>query len=129
MTMETPLAKVRGTGSAQAGAGHWWHERVSSLAVLLLFVWLAVSLGRLPDFEQATIAEWLRNPFAAAPMLLLVVATFWHLKLGLIVVIEDYVHEDGNRMFWATMVKFAALLGGTIAVLAVLKLALSGSAG
>lgn len=124
-TMATPLAKVRGAGSARAGAGHWWHERSSALAVFLLFVWFVVSLARLPALDQATIAEWLRSPLAAAPMLLLVVATFWHLSMGLIVVIDDYVHDEGNRHFWTTMVNFAAILCGTLAAVSVLKIALS----
>jgi len=127
-TMATPLARVRGTGSAQAGAAHWWHERVSALAVFLLFVWFVVSLARLPALDQATIAEWLASPLAAAPMLLLVFTTFWHLQMGLIVVIEDYVHDEGGRQFWATMVKFAAILCGTLAAVSVLKIAVSGGA-
>ena len=61
-------------------------------------------------------------------MLLLIAATFWHLKMGLIVVIEDYVHEEGSRMFWATMVSFASILCGTLAAVSVLKIAVSGEA-
>ncbi len=127
-TMATPLARVRGAGSAQAGAGHWWHERMSALAAFLLIIWFIVSLARLPALDQATLAEWLRSPLAAAPMLLLVFTAFWHLQMGLIVVIEDYVHDEGGRMFWATMVKFAAILCGTLAAVAVLKIAVSGGA-
>ncbi len=127
-TMETPLARVRGSGSAEAGAHHWWHERVSALATLVLFVWFIVSLARLPALDQATVAEWLGSPLAAAPMLLLVLATFWHLKMGLIVVIEDYVHDEGGRHFWATMVSFAAILCGTLAAVSVLKIALGSAA-
>lgn len=128
MTMETPLSRVRGAGSAQAGAHHWWHERVSALATLLLFVWFVVSLWRLPALDHQTVSEWLASPLAAAPMLLLIAATFWHLQMGLIVVIEDYVHEEGSRMFWATMVRFAAILCGTLAAVSVLKIAVSGGA-
>jgi len=126
MTMETALGRVRGTGSAEAGAGHWWHERTSALATLILFTWFVVSLARLPALDHQTVSQWLTSPLAAAPMLLLVLATFWHLQLGLIVVIEDYVHEDGSRLFWATMVKFAAVLAGTLAAVSVLMLALGG---
>jgi succinate dehydrogenase / fumarate reductase, membrane anchor subunit len=128
MTMKTPLGQVRGTGAAREGAGHWWHERMSSLGVLILLVWLIVSLLRLPALDHASIAQWLSSPLAAAPMLLLVFTTFWHLQMGLIVVIEDYVHEEGSRMFWTTMVKFAAVGAGTLAAFSVLKIALGGEA-
>ena len=127
--MKTPLAQVRGTGAAREGAGHWWHERMSSVAVLILFVWLLVSLWRLPSLDHASIVQWLSSPLAAAPMLLLVFATFWHLQMGLIVVIEDYVHDEGSRMFWSAMVKFAAAGAGTLAAFSVLKIALGGDAG
>ena len=128
MTMKTPLGQVRGTGAAREGAGHWWHERMSSLAVLILFVWLLVSLWRLPALDHASITQWLSSPLAAAPMLLLVFTTFWHLQMGLIVVIEDYVHEEGSRMFWSAMVKFAAAGAATLAAFSVLKIALGGDA-
>ncbi len=123
MSLETPLARVRGLGSAQAGAHHWWHERLSSVAVLLLFVWLIVSLLRLPELDHRGVTEWLKDPLAAVPMLLLIVATFWHLKLGLQVVIEDYVHDEGNRFLAILLLTFAAFGAAAFAIFAVLKIA------
>ena len=123
--METPLGQVRGLGSAKQGGHHWWIERLVSVATLVLFVWLAVSLWRLPDLGYATINEWLHGTLAAVPMLLLIVATFWHLKMGLQVVIEDYVHEEGDRFFWLLVINFASIFGGALAVFAVLKIAFS----
>ena len=99
MSTETPIARVRGLGSAQEGAHHWRLERLTSVATLLLFVWLIVSLMRLPSLDYRGVTEWLATPLAAVPMLLLIVSTFWHLKLGLQVVIEDYVHDEGNQFF------------------------------
>ena len=126
--METPLGRVRGLGSARHGAHHWWLERLTSVSTLILFVWFIVSLARLPELERSTVVEWLSAPLAAVPMALLIVSTFWHAKLGLIVVIEDYVHEEGSRLFWVTIVNFLAILGAALALFAVLKIALSGSA-
>jgi succinate dehydrogenase / fumarate reductase membrane anchor subunit len=119
----TPLGRVRGTGSAREGAEHWWHERLSSVALLMLFVWLIVSLLRLPALDYRGVTEWLRDPLAAVPMLLLVAATFWHLKMGMQVIIEDYVHDEGNKFLSILLLNFAAVAGAAFALFAVLKIA------
>ncbi|HEX8469343.1 MAG TPA: succinate dehydrogenase, hydrophobic membrane anchor protein [Allosphingosinicella sp.] len=116
-------ARVRDSGSAREGAEHWWHERASSVAVLLLFVWLLVSLLRLPALDHRGVTEWLRDPLAAVPMLLLIAATFWHLKMGMQVIIEDYVHDEGNKFLSILLLNFAAVGGAAFAVFAVLKIA------
>jgi succinate dehydrogenase / fumarate reductase membrane anchor subunit len=122
--METPIARVRGLGSAGEGAGHWWQERQTSIAAFLLYLWLLVSLVRLAPLDQRSVAEWLRDPSAAVPMLLLVWVTFRHLRDGLQVVIEDYVHDEGNKFFALLLLNFAAVAAGALAAFAVLKLAL-----
>ena len=124
MTMETPLARVRGLGSAREGGHHWWTERLTSVSTLLLFIWLLVSLLRLPAVDYRTVNEWLESPLAAVPMLLLIVSTFWHLKLGMQVVIEDYVHEEGWKFLSILLLNFAAVIGAAFALFAVLKIAL-----
>lgn len=128
MRMETPIGRVRGLGSARSGAHHWWVERLTSIATLLLFVWFVVSLLRLQSLDRPTIVEWLGSPVAAVPMLLLIVATFWHLKLGLQVVVEDYVHEEGNKFFSILLINFLSIAGAAFALFAVLKIALGGDA-
>lgn len=125
---ETPIGRVRGLGSAGSGAGHWWHERLTSVSTLILFIWLLVSLLRLPNLDHGTVTEWLRSPIAAVPMLLLIVSTFWHLKLGMQVIIEDYVHEEGLKLFSITLLNFFALGAGALAFFSVLKIAFSAGA-
>ena len=122
--METPIARVRGLGSAREGAGHWWQERQTSVAAFLLYLWLLVSLFRLAPLDQRGVAEWLRDPFAAVPMLLLIWVTFRHLRDGLQVAIEDYVHEEGNKFFSLLLLNFFAVAAGALAAFAVLKIAL-----
>jgi succinate dehydrogenase / fumarate reductase membrane anchor subunit len=124
MTMETPLARVRGLGSAHEGGHHWWVERLTSVATLLLFVWLLVSLLRLPALDYRTVNEWLQSPLAAVPMLLLILSTFRHLKMGMQVVIEDYVHEEGWKFLSILLLNFSAVIGAAFALFAVLKIAL-----
>ena len=129
MRLETPIARVRGLGSARSGARHWWHERLTSVATLLLFIWFAVSLFRLPSLDQPSVTEWLRDPLAAVPMILLVLATFWHLKMGLQVIVEDYVHEEGTKLFTILVLNFFAIGGAAIALFAVLKIAFGAAPG
>jgi succinate dehydrogenase / fumarate reductase membrane anchor subunit len=125
MTMETPTARVRGLGSAKEGAEHWWTERLTSIATFALFVWLIVSVVRIDNLGYHSVREWLHEPLAAVPMLLLIVATFWHLKLGLQVVIEDYVHDEGNKFFTIALLNFFVVTAAAFALFAVLKIALA----
>lgn len=125
MTTDTTPAAAPAVAAAQGhdAARHWGLERMLSLATLSLFVWFLVSLWRLPSFDQQTVAEWLKNPLAGVPMILLIVSTFWHLKLGLVVVVEDYVHETGGRFAWVLVISFASLFAAGLAIFSVLKLA------
>ena len=127
MKMMTPLGRARGLGSARKGAHHWWLERLTSVSTLILFVWFVVALFRLPDYEHGTIVQWLMHPLAAVPLILLVVSTFWHARLGLIVIIEDYEHES-LRLLLVTLVNFLAVLGAALAIFSILKIAFTGSA-
>ena len=128
MRVRSAIGEVRGLGSARSGAHHWWLERMTSVATLLLFIWFIASLLRLPALDHATVTEWLRSPLAAVPMLLLIAATFWHLKLGLQVVIEDYVHEEGNKFFSVLLLNFFTIALAASAFFAVLKIAFGGDA-
>jgi succinate dehydrogenase / fumarate reductase membrane anchor subunit len=125
---ETPLSRVRGLGPAGHGGQEWWAVRLNSVALLLLSVWLVVSLLRLPAVDHATVSEWLQEPLAAVPMLLFVVTTFWHIQHGLREVIDDYAHEESQRVLWITLLSFFVYGGGALAAFCVLKLALAGSA-
>jgi succinate dehydrogenase / fumarate reductase membrane anchor subunit len=127
-TLGTQPAQGRGLGPAREGAEHWWHERMSSVATFLLFVWLIVSLLRLPALDHRGVTEWLKDPLAAVPMLLLIAATFWHLKMGLQVIVEDYVHDEGNKFLTLLLLNFAAVGAAAFALFAVLKIAFAQTA-
>ena len=126
MPQGSPIGRVRGLGSAKSGAHHWWLERLTSVSTLILFIWLLVSLLRLPQLDHGTVTDWLSSPIAAVPMLLLIVSTFWHLKLGMQVIIEDYVHEEGLKLFSITLLNFFAIGAGALAFFSVLKIAFGG---
>jgi succinate dehydrogenase / fumarate reductase membrane anchor subunit len=126
--MGSPIGRVRGLGSSKQGALNWYHERLSSVATLLLFVWFIVSLARMPSLDYQATLRWLSSPLAAVPMVLLIYTTFWHAKDGLRVVVEDYVHEEGGKFFWLALINFLFIIGGALAIFSVLKIAFTGGA-
>ena len=124
----SPLGKVRGLGSAREGGEHWIEERVTSIALLVLGVWLIASLLLLPDLTLRTVREWLHSPSGAIPMALLVITGFVHGYEGMKVVIDDYVHEEGSRFALRLLMLFAAVGGASIALFALARLAFGASA-
>ena len=118
----TPLGKVRGLGSAHHGGGHWLEERFTSVALLLLSLWLFFSLLMLPNFELATLKEWLGSAWAAIPMALLIVAAFKHGLDGLKVSVDDYVHDEGNRIALHYLLTMAAIAGASVALFALARI-------
>jgi succinate dehydrogenase / fumarate reductase membrane anchor subunit len=119
----SPLGKVRGLGSAGHGGEHWLSERVISIALTVLGIWFIASLLMLPSLDQRTIVEWLRRPTGAIPMALFVYLSFKHALDGMKVVVDDYVHEEGNRFALNTVLLFLAVTGGAIALFALARIA------
>jgi succinate dehydrogenase / fumarate reductase, membrane anchor subunit len=124
----TPLAKVRGLGSAREGGEHWLTERVTSVALLLLGTWLAASLLLLPDLGHRTVLEWLHSASGAVPMALFIIIAFKHALDGMKVVVDDYVHEPGNNFALNTLLLFLAVGGGALALFALARIAFGGVA-
>jgi succinate dehydrogenase / fumarate reductase membrane anchor subunit len=118
----TPLGKVRGLGSAHEGGGHWLEERFTSVALILLSFWLFFSLLMLPNFEFATLKEWLGSAWAAIPMALFVVTAFKHGVDGLKVAVDDYVHDEGNRIALHYMLTMAAIAGTAASLFALARI-------
>lgn len=119
----TPLGKVRGLGSAGHGGSHWVEERFYSVAITLLSLWLIFSLVMLPALDRATVVEWLREPAGAVPMALFVLAAFKHGVDGAKVMIDDYVHDEGNRLAVHYVFSLAAIAGAALCLFALGKIA------
>ena len=119
----TPRGQVEGLGSAKHGGEHWVMERTISAGLLMLGVWLVASLLFLPSFDQHTLAEWLRAPSGAVPMTLLVIGSFKHALHGLKVVVDDYVHDEGNRLAMHAILLFLAIGGASLALFALGRIA------
>ncbi len=119
----TQLGRVRGLGTAKSGTDHWWKQRITAISNLGLVLWFVISLVRLPDLTYATIVAWLQQPIAAVPLVLMIVSVFYHFRLGSQVLIEDYVHHEGNKVLAVLLLNFFALALGFTAVFSVLKIA------
>jgi succinate dehydrogenase / fumarate reductase, membrane anchor subunit len=124
----TSIGRVRGLGSAHEGAHHWLVQRTTAIGNLVLMSWLLVSLVMLGDFGHASVSKWLSQPVSAVPMMLLVISLFWHARLGLQVVIEDYVHDTGSKFAALAALNLATIGGGAFAIFSVAALAFGGQA-
>ncbi|OSZ62745.1 succinate dehydrogenase, hydrophobic membrane anchor protein [Sphingomonas sp. IBVSS1] len=121
----TQLGKVRGLGAAGGGVvHHWWLQRVTAVASLFLVLWFAFSLARLPSLDYASARLWLSQPIVAVPMCLLVVSVFWHFRLGVQVMLEDYLHGS-KRVIAMLALNFYTFVTAAFALFSVLKIALS----
>lgn len=126
MSMRTPFGTISGLGSAKEGTTHFWHQRLTALAnvpLTLFFVWFVIQVG---GKEAAEIVVLLGNPLVAGLMVLTLFSVSWHMRLGLQVVIEDYVHTEGLKIFAVTANNFISLGAGALGIVAVLKLSFGG---
>jgi succinate dehydrogenase / fumarate reductase membrane anchor subunit len=122
MSMRTPLAKVRGLGSAKSGTGHFWLQRLTAVANLFLVSFLIWLLFTLLGADYDTVRRTLAKPYIAVPLLLLVLSAVTHMRLGMQTIIEDYVHSEGRKVAALVLNTFFAIVVGITCVFAVLKL-------
>lgn len=123
----TSIGRVRGLGSAHSGAHHWLIIRYTAVGSLLLTVWFGVSLLLLPNFDYATIREWLAQPVPATALALFVLTNIWHARLGIQVVLEDYVHTDANKFASMAALNLITFAAGAFGLFCVIRLALGGA--
>jgi succinate dehydrogenase / fumarate reductase membrane anchor subunit len=122
----TGIGRVRGLGSAHQGTHHWWQQRLTAGSNLLLLTWLVVSLFRLPLYNYRALVLWIQSPWVCVPLILAVISMFYHLRLGLQVVIEDYQH-DFSRIIAIVLLNFYAIAGAALAIFAILRVAFAGA--
>jgi succinate dehydrogenase / fumarate reductase membrane anchor subunit len=126
MSLRTPLGRVRGLGSAKDGTHHWWMQRVTAVALIPLVVIFVIYVLTLIGAPHAEVATTLGSPFGSLVALLLIAAVFYHFKLGMQVVIEDYVHGEGAKLTLLMLSNFFCIVVGLASALSVLKLAFGG---
>jgi succinate dehydrogenase / fumarate reductase membrane anchor subunit len=120
--MRTPRARVRGLGSAKSGTGHFWHQRLTAIANVPLTIAFIVIVVSLLGRSHATVVQVLGSPLVAIVMLLFIGSITYHMKLGMQVIIEDYVHDEKWKLAAVIANTFFAIAVGLAAVYAILKL-------
>ena len=119
---KTPIGRVRGLGSAKEGVGHFIGQRVTALAMIVLVPWFLLSLIKVGQMQHAAAVDWLANPLNAVLVLLTVGAAFYHMRLGLQTVVEDYIQGSGLRqamLILNTFVAIALFVASAYAVLTI----------
>jgi succinate dehydrogenase / fumarate reductase membrane anchor subunit len=122
--LRSQLGRVRGLGAARAGSNTWWIERVTSIALVPLTFWFIGAVIGLEGTNRAGMIAWLHAPVPLVLLICLAVLTFWHMAMGLQVVIEDYVHTELPRMGLILVVRAIAILAAVFCIIAALRLGL-----
>jgi succinate dehydrogenase / fumarate reductase membrane anchor subunit len=123
-SMKTPLAQARGLGASKSGLSHWWHQRLTAIAMVGLVAWMCGLVVMLAGADFDSAMRLLSYPINAAILILFVGVGFWHSALGLQVVLEDYVAHEGVRLTMIIALRMVLILLGAISMLSLLKIAL-----
>lgn len=117
----SPLGKARNHGSANTGTGHWIHQRISAIALIILGPWFLYSVLTEDMMTYQGVMEWLDNPGDVIFLILTIVVALYHGALGLQVVIEDYIHSNWMKFPMLVITKFTFVLLGAMAIYAVVS--------
>ena len=124
----TALGKVRGRGPAGHGTGAFMTQRLTAISNAILMSWFVVSLATLPDLSWPVVTAWMASPLVATAMILLILSTFIHFRLGVMELIEDYVHAEAWKILAVVALNFYAIAGIAIGIVSVARVALTGTA-
>ncbi|MFM5907034.1 MAG: succinate dehydrogenase, hydrophobic membrane anchor protein [Novosphingobium sp.] len=120
----TSIGRVRALGSAHSGSHHWLLQRFTAMGNLVLLAYLLASFVLLPNLSYMVVHHWIAQPLPATAVALLVISSFWHAKLGLQVVVEDYVHDHANKFAALAALNLAAFGGAAFGVFSIIRIAL-----
>ncbi len=124
MSLRDPLAKARGLGSAKSGFGHWWAQRLSAVVLALLTPFVVFAVAKYGIADYSALLALLANPICSAVLVLYVLALFWHARLGLQVVVEDYIHQPALEIALQVIIKIVFSFAAIAAVIAIARIAL-----
>lgn len=121
--MGSPLGRAVGLGSAKEGVEYWWLQRITAVALVPLSLWFVIAIIRLAGADFDSVRDWIGNPLPAILLVLLLIATFYHVSLGLQVVIEDYIHAELAKIGLVIIVRLACFALAVAGIFAVLSMA------
>jgi succinate dehydrogenase / fumarate reductase membrane anchor subunit len=122
MSLEADIAKVRGLGSAKEGTGHFWHQRLTAIALIPLSIWFVVNLVCVFDATYAEVTAWIQSPIVTTLLVALIGALLYHVKLGVQIVIEDYLHAEWLKLSSIICLDLGTVLCGLVSIVAILKI-------
>ena len=125
--MRSPLGRAVGLGSAKEGVEHWWMQRITALALVPLTLWFVIAIIGLVGADLETVQNWVSRPLPAILLVLLLIATFYHMSLGLQVVVEDYVHGELAKLGLIAAIRLLCFAFAVAGIFAVLTIALATS--
>ncbi len=126
MAFQTPLAKVRGLGSAKAGTHHFWMQRVTAIALIPLSLWMVFYTEQLLTASHEEMRAWLADPIDTTIAIAWVIAAFYHAALGLQVVMEDYIHTEGLKIAAIGLMKLTFFFCALVAIVVIFRISLTG---
>jgi succinate dehydrogenase / fumarate reductase membrane anchor subunit len=126
MSMRTPLKEVRRLGSAKEGADHFWTQRTTGAANAVLSIFAILLAVNLVGADYATFKATIANPLVGLPLLLFIVSAAIHMKIGMQVIIEDYVHGEAAKIVLLMLNTFFAIAIAAVSAFSILKLSLGG---
>jgi succinate dehydrogenase / fumarate reductase membrane anchor subunit len=124
MKLQSALGKARGLGSAKSGVHHWWMQRVTAIAMIGLSIWFVISLLTLPSLRQDDATRWLQEPHNTMLFLVMMLVMLYHSRLGLQVVIEDYIHNKAAKVTSLIALYFVNIAAMIIAAYSILSIGL-----
>jgi succinate dehydrogenase / fumarate reductase membrane anchor subunit len=124
-SLETPLHKVQGLGASHSGTGHFWRQRVTAVALVPLGLWFAFAILGLIDTNEVAVLSFLAKPWNALLMGAFAVTLLYHMTLGLQVIVDDYVHAAGMKVFLRIVILAVAIAAGAVSLFALIRIAAS----
>ncbi len=122
MSIQTPLGRVRGYGSAKSGTQHFWYQRMTAVALVPLTLWFVWAVVRYAGAPHAEVISFLSHPVSGIAMAMFVVVGLVHMLLGAKVVIEDYIHRESTKIALLVLLHFAVFAVGATCVVSVLRI-------
>ena len=123
-SMQTPLAAVRGLGSAKSGLHHWWNQRMTAVAMVPLVIWMVSLCILMTGASYQDALAIASHPANATVLILFIAVGFWHAILGLQVILEDYVAAEGLRLVLIVVIRMFAIALAALSILSILRVAL-----